>query len=72
MLKTWALFHLDRQRWTRQNIAWAPAQTTGQRWLHAAGSLALHLLALAALTTAVALATGVLGLPKAAALGRLL
>ena len=72
LLKTWALFHLDRQRWTRQNIAWAPAQTTGQRWLHTAGSLALHLLALAALTTAVALATGVLGLPKAAALGRLL
>ena len=26
LLKTWVLFRLDRQRWTRQNIAWAPAQ----------------------------------------------
>ena len=40
--------------------------------VQALGSLGLHLLALAALTTAVALAIGVLALPSAASLGRLL
>ena len=72
LLKTWALFHLDRQRWTRQNISWAPDRTPSGRWLQAAGSLALHVLALVALTTGVALATGVLPLPQIATLGRLL
>jgi glycosyltransferase Alg8 len=72
LLKTWVLFRLDRQRWTRQNIGWARIQSSGRRRLQAAGSLGLHLLALAALTTAVALATGALALPNAATLGRLL
>ncbi len=72
LLKTWALFHLDRQRWTRQNISWAPDRTRAQRWLQAVGSLALHVLAIVALTTGVALATGVLPMPQIATLGRLL
>lgn len=72
LLKTWALFRLDRQRWTRQNISWVPDLTTGQLRLRAAGSLLLHLLAMAALITGVALATGVLPLPHVATLGRLL
>ena len=72
LLKTWVLFRLDRQRWTRQNIGWAPPLTRGAALGRAAGSLGLHVLALAALTTAVALATGVLALPVAAVLGSLL
>jgi mannuronan synthase len=72
LLKTWVLFRLDRQRWTRQNIGWAPPLSRGQRLARAASSLGLHVLALAALTTAVALATGVLALPGRAVLGSLL
>ncbi len=72
LLKTWVLFRLDRQRWTRQNIVGTLPLTAARGHLHAVGSLSLHLLALAALTTAVALATGVLALPTAATLGSLL
>jgi mannuronan synthase len=72
VLKTWVLFRLDRQRWTRQNISWAPLLAPGQRRLREAGSLGLHLLALAALTVGVALATGVLAFPSAATLRTLI
>jgi glycosyltransferase Alg8 len=72
LIKTWVLFRLDRQRWTRQNTSWAPRLTPAQARLRAAGSLCLHLLALAALTTAVALATGVLAVPRATSLAALL
>jgi glycosyltransferase Alg8 len=72
LLKIWVLFRLDRQRWTRQNISWSPRLTPWQARLRAAASLGLHLLALAALTTAVALATGVLAMPDATTLAALL
>jgi mannuronan synthase len=68
LLKTWALFRLDRQRWTRQNIAWEAPLVPGRRRLQAVASFGLHLLALAALTVGVALATGVLAVPSAATL----
>jgi glycosyltransferase Alg8 len=71
LVKIWVLFRLDRQRWTRQNIVWSPRLTPWQARLRAAGSLCLHLLALTALTTGVALATGVLALPSAATLAAL-
>jgi glycosyltransferase Alg8 len=63
LIKSWVLFRLDRQRWTRQNIAWAPSLTPMQAGLRALASFSLHLLALAALTTGVAFATGVLTPP---------
>jgi mannuronan synthase len=72
LLKTWALFRLDRQRWTRQNIAWASPLPPARRRLQAAASMGLHLLALAALSVGVALATGVLAFPSAATLRALL
>lgn len=65
LIKTWVLFRLDRQRWTRQNIGWAPRLTPFQAGLRAAGSTALHLLALTALTAGVAFATGLLTWPSA-------
>ena len=68
LLKTWVLFRLDRQRWTRQSIAWVPALTPAGRRLRAAASLGLHLLALGALVTAVAFGTGVLAPPSPAML----
>jgi mannuronan synthase len=71
LLKTWVLFRLDRQRWTRQAIAWAPTLTPARRRLRTAGSLGLHLLALGALVTAVAFGTGVLALPTSVMLARL-
>lgn len=67
-IKTWVLFRLDRQRWTRQDVSWAPELERWQAGLRAAGSLGLHLLALTALVAAVAVATGVLPLPSAATL----
>jgi len=66
LIKTWVLFRLDRQRWTRQNIALAPRLRPAQAASRALSSLGLHLLALAALATAVAFATGVLPPPSAA------
>ena len=39
LLKTWVLFRLDRQRWTRQSIAWVPALTPA-RAAPAGGGLA--------------------------------
>jgi glycosyltransferase Alg8 len=62
-LKTWVLFRLDRQRWTRQNIAWSPRLGPWQAGLRRSSSAALHLLALGALTAGVAFATGALTLP---------
>jgi glycosyltransferase Alg8 len=62
-LKTWVLFRLDRQRWTRQGIAWAPRLKPAAAAARAATSAGLHLLALLALGAAVAFATGALRLP---------
>jgi glycosyltransferase Alg8 len=63
LIKTWVLFRLDRQGWTRQNIALAPTRGARAARQLAADSLALHLLALTALVTAVALGTGLIALP---------
>ncbi len=57
-LKTYVLFRLDRQRWTRQNIALAPAE----RWLRWSSAVA-HALALAALVVMVGFLTELLLLP---------
>jgi glycosyltransferase Alg8 len=59
LVKTWVLFNLDRQRWTRQNIELIGVGGPLVR----VGSWYLHILALAALSTGVALLTGVLPLP---------
>jgi glycosyltransferase Alg8 len=71
LVKTWVLFRLDRQRWTRQQIDLAPVLSPGQARLRAAASLGLHLLALATLVAAVALSTGLAPMPTQALLARL-
>jgi glycosyltransferase Alg8 len=60
LVKTWVLFHLDRQRWTRQNIALDLGLTPQAARLRGLGSAALYTLAMLTLVTAVALATGLL------------
>jgi glycosyltransferase Alg8 len=65
-LKTYILFRLDRQRWTRQNIALPTALPPWRARLRALGSLYLHVLALATLATAVAFYTGLLPAPRSA------
>ena len=72
LVKTWVLFRLDRQRWTRQRIDLTLGLSPGQARLRAAASLALHLLALSSLVAAVALTTGLAPLPTHALLARLL
>ncbi len=61
LVKTYALFRLDRQRWTRQNIASQSARGNG-RW-HEIGSTFVHALALATLVVVIAFLTGALELP---------
>jgi glycosyltransferase Alg8 len=63
LVKTYILFRLDRQRWTRQNIAADRPLAPWRATLRAAGSAYLHLLALIGLATAVALATNLLPWP---------
>lgn len=70
-LKTFILFRLDRQRWTRQNTGYRMELSRGEALLRSLGSLYLHALALAFLVTAVAVATGLLPLPSAASFGAL-
>lgn len=62
LVKTFVLFRLDRQRWTRQNIA-LPAPSLAERWQRF-GSAFAHGVALAGLATAVAYATGLLAWPR--------
>ena len=69
LVKSWILFRLDRQRWTRQNIALERRLRTGQRLRGAIGSLYLHTLALLTLATAVAFWSGLLAWPRATSLG---
>jgi glycosyltransferase Alg8 len=64
-LKTFILFRLDRQRWTRQNTFFQVELPPWRMRLRAFGSLYLHALALAMLVTAVAVATGLLPVPQA-------
>jgi glycosyltransferase Alg8 len=66
LVKTWVLFRLDRQRWTRQQIDLAPMLSPSQAARRTVASLGLHLLALAALVAAVALSTGLAPLPTRA------
>ncbi len=60
LVKTYVLFRLDRQRWTRQNIA---RHAAGDRRWHEIGSTFVHTLALATLVVVVAFLTGALELP---------
>jgi glycosyltransferase Alg8 len=71
LLKTYILFRLDRQRWTRQNIAASLALSTREARLRSLASLYLHGLAVGVLATLVALATNVLSLPRLDALAGL-
>lgn len=64
LVKTYILFRLDRQRWTRQNIgAGVRLASREARW-QGFGSVYLHLLALGTVATAVALTTGLLSWPS--------
>ena len=64
LIKTYMLFRLDRQRWTRQQIAAAePERGRIATFLRNTGSAYIHALALLALFTAVAFLTGLLQLP---------
>jgi glycosyltransferase Alg8 len=71
LLKTYILFRLDRQRWTRQNIAAESGLSPGGARLRSLSSLYLHGLALGVLATVVALATNVLSIPRLGALAGL-
>ncbi len=64
LVKTWITFRLDRQRWTRQNIAAGAALAPARARLQGFASAYLHLLALGALIAAVAFATNFLSLPS--------
>ena len=64
LIKTWVLFRLDRQGWTRQNIAWRSGLSPAAARWRETESLALHALALATLVAAVAFATGLITLPS--------
>jgi glycosyltransferase Alg8 len=63
LVKTYILFRLDRQRWTRQNISVDLHLSPWQARLQNLGSAYLHVLAIGALITAVALSTRLLSLP---------
>ncbi|WP_191060355.1 glycosyltransferase [Geminicoccus harenae] len=63
LVKGRALFRLDRQRWTRQNIASRAVATGWRAVLIEAGAVYCQLLGVLALVTVLALWTGVLPLP---------
>jgi len=63
LVKTYILFRLDRQRWTRQNIALEIRLSPWQARLQGLASAYLHLLAIGTLIAAVALSTRLLSLP---------
>ncbi len=63
LIKTYVLFRLDRQRWTRQNIKLNKYQFAGAAFWHHAVSTYMHILALLSLATLIAFATGLLMLP---------
>jgi glycosyltransferase Alg8 len=71
LLKGYILFRLDRQRWTRQNIALRPTLDARQLRWRALGSAYLHGLALVALASGLAFLSGMLTLPRFATLARL-
>ena len=69
LVKTYIMFRLDRQRWTRQNIALERPRASWPAQLRDLGSAYLHVLALGALVVAVALATNLLSLPHPGSAG---
>jgi glycosyltransferase Alg8 len=71
LVKTYILFRLDRQRWTRQNITAASGLSAGQARARSLAAVYLHGLAVGVLATAVALATNVLSMPRFDALAGL-
>jgi glycosyltransferase Alg8 len=71
LVKTYILFRLDRQRWTRQNIAAEPGLSFGEARARRLTSVYLHGLAVGVLATVVALATDVLSMPRFDALAGL-
>ena len=71
LVKTYILFRLDRQRWTRQNIAVQPQLSMGGARWSSLMSIYLHGLALGVLATLVALVTNVLSVPRLDALAGL-
>ncbi len=64
LMKTYILFRLDRQRWTRQNIATQAALPPWWARLNAFESAYLHALALGVVGTFVGWATNLLSLPR--------
>jgi glycosyltransferase Alg8 len=71
LVKTYILFRLDRQRWTRQNIAAQPQLSAGEARMRSLTSFYLHGLAFGVLATVVALATNILSMPRFDALAGL-
>ena len=71
LIKTFILFRLDQQRWTRQDISLSPLLTERQRRFRRLSSLYVHGLALFALASGVAFMTGALTLPPARTLAAL-
>jgi glycosyltransferase Alg8 len=71
LVKTYILFRLDRQRWTRQNIALESGLSAGAARMRSLTSIYLHGLAVCVLATVVALATNVLSMPRFDALAGL-
>jgi glycosyltransferase Alg8 len=71
LLKTYVLFRLDRQRWTRQNISLKSPLDRRSRSLRSLGTVYVHGLALLALVSGLAFLTGALTLPSATTLARL-
>jgi glycosyltransferase Alg8 len=71
LVKTYILFRLDRQRWTRQNIAAQPVLSAGEARVRTLTSVYLHGLAVGVLATVVALITNVLSMPRFDALAGL-
>jgi glycosyltransferase Alg8 len=64
LVKTYILFRLDRQRWTRQNIGVGVRPASRDARWQSLGSVYLHLLALGTVATAVALTTDLLSWPS--------
>ena len=65
LVKSWILFRLDRQRWTRQMIAAGRPRPAGMRAGRELGTIYLQVLALATLAAAVAFWSGFLAWPRA-------
>jgi glycosyltransferase Alg8 len=71
LVKTYVLFRLDGQRWTRQNITADRKLSPREARVRTLTSVYLHGLALGVLATVVALATNLLSLPRFDALAGL-